>query len=139
MYIIYVRGIINMKISHIPEIENIFFSTSIQEDQAILAAVSARQITKNMVRVKSSNIWSYCMDIRHAKDKTGTLYIQFKGKKGGPDDVYCYYDIPVVVWHRFMGAPSKGHFFWKYIRNNFLYAKLTGDKKTRLKNGVNSR
>lgn len=106
--------------------------------QAIKAAISSREITKDMIRVKSSNIWAYCVDIKNAKDKTCTLYIQFKGKNGGPDDIYCYFDVPIVIYRRMISYPSKGHFFWEYIRGKYAYAKLTGDKKTKQGGGVNS-
>ena len=123
----------------IPEIYAIFFSDSIENDQAIMASITSRDITKKMIRVKSSNLWSYCMDVRHAKDKTGIVYVQFKGNKGGPGDVYCYYDVPVVVYQKLLSASSKGHAFWKYLRGKFLYSKLTGDKKTKMPGGVNDR
>lgn len=103
----------------------------------IEAATSSKDLTKNMVRVKSSNIWAYNMNIKNRKDKTGDVLVQFKGKNGGPDDIYIYYDVPVMVYRRWHSAPSKGHYFWQYIRNVYKYAKLTGDKKTKLKNGIN--
>lgn len=98
---------------------------------------SARDITKDLVRVKSSNVWAYGIEIKDAKDKVSDVYIQFKDKNGGPGDIYRYFDIPVSLWRKFLGAPSKGHFFWKYIRNNFYYSKLTGDRRGKLKNAVN--
>ena len=101
-------------------------------------AASARDITKNMVRVKSSNLWSYTINIKNAGDKYGDVYITFKGRNGGPDGgTYVYYDVPIKLWRQFITAPSKGHFFHVYIRNNFKYRKLTGDKRTHLKNGIN--
>lgn len=120
------------------EIIQMMFCKSSERD-SICAAISSRELTKNMVRVKSSNIWAYNINVRRSNDKTGDVYVQFKGKNGGPDDIYVYYDVPVVIYRKWHSAPSKGHFFHKYIRNNYLYAKLTGDKKTKLKNGVNSR
>lgn len=127
-----------MKITRTPktEIVELFMCSSFDRD-VIMASVSSREITKNMVRVKSSNIWSYTINIRKAKDKTGDVYVQFKGKNGGPDDIYVYYDVPVVIYRRWHSSTSKGHFFWQYIRNNYTYAKLTGDKRTKLRNGVN--
>lgn len=103
----------------------------------IAAGKSAREITRDMIRVKSSNVWAYAIDVRDPADKTANVYVQFKGPNGGPDDIYVYYDVPIIMYRRWLSAPSKGHFFWKYIRNNYQYAKLTGDKKTKLKNGVN--
>lgn len=104
---------------------------------AIEAASNSRDISKNLVRVRSSNIWAYGIDIRDRKSGVGDVYIQFKGKNGGPDDIYVYFDVPVNLWRKFIAAPSKGHFFWMNIRNNFWYRKLTGDKRTKLKNGIN--
>ncbi len=99
---------------------------------------SARDITRNLVRVKSSNIWAYAIDIKDRHDKTGTVYVQFKGKNGGPTGgLYCYYDVPITIWRRFISAPSKGHAFWVLIRNNYRYSKLDGDKRGKLRNAVN--
>ena len=106
--------------------------------QAITAAISSRDITRNMVRVKSSNIWSYAINQRNSQDKTGDVYVQFKGKHSGPGEVYVFYDVPVKIYKRWAGAPSKGHFFWQYIRGKYTFAKLTGDKRTKQKGGVNS-
>lgn len=103
----------------------------------VIASISTRDLSKNMVRVKSSNIWSYGMNIRDNKSKTGDVLVQFKGKNGGPEDIYILYDVPIKLYRRWISAPSKGHFFWVYLRNNFKYSKLTGDKKGKLKNAVN--
>lgn len=119
-----------------PEVEAIVFRKSSDRD-SILASISARDITRSMVRVKSSNVWSYAINIRNNKDKTGDVYVQFKGKNGGPDDIYVYFDVPVVMFRRWHSSPSKGRYFWRYIRNNFRYAKLTGDRRTKLPGGVN--
>lgn len=104
----------------------------------ITAAISTREMVKQLVRVKSSNIWAYGMNVRNAKDKTGDVMVQFKGKDGGPDDVYIYYDVPLTVYRRWLSAPSKGHYLWRYIRGRYKFAKLTGDKKTKMPGGVNS-
>ena len=98
---------------------------------------SSRHIVKDLIRVKSSNIWSYGVEVKDKDFTVGDVYVQFKGKNGGPDDVYKYYDVPVKLWRKFVGAPSKGAFLWKYLRNNFYYSKLTGDKKGVLPNAVN--
>lgn len=97
---------------------------------------SSRDFSKNLVRVKSSNIWSYGYNAEIGK-KSADMYIQFKGKNGGPGDIYLYFDVPLQVWKKFITAPSKGHFFWKHVRNNFRYRKLTGDKKGKLPNAIN--
>lgn len=100
-------------------------------------AASSRKNTRDIIKVKSSNMWGYTADIRDYNSKFCTLYIQFKDTYGGPGDVYAYYDVPVSVYRRMHTAPSKGHFFWNYIRNNYKYAKLTGDKRAKLANGIN--
>ena len=127
-----------MKIAHYPNIavQGMTFVTG--KRRKIFASMSAREITKNMVRVKSSNIWSYGINLRRTQDKTGDVYVQFKNSNGGAGDIYVYYEVPIVIYRRWLGASSKGHFFHQYIRNNYVFAKLTGDKRTKLKGGVNS-
>ncbi len=125
----------------IPEILD--FCMCSTEDRYVLlssiinAGVSSRDITRDMVRVKSSNVWSYKINIKKYGDKFGDVYVQFKGNQGGPGDIYVYYDVPVKIYRRWVSAPSKGHYFWQYIRNNFQYSKLTGDKRGKLKNAIN--
>lgn len=118
-------------------IENSIFIDLKDRQAVITAAINTRDITKNMVRVKSSNVWSYGVNIRKNGDKTGDVLCQFKGPNGGPGDLYIYYDVPVRVYRRWHTAPSKGHYFWQYIRNNYKYSKLTGDKRGKLKNAIN--
>lgn len=128
-----------MKISRNPKIDIVNIQLcDIIGKPAIKAGVSAREITQNMVKVKSSNIWSYCIDIKRASDKTGNVYVQFKGNQGGAGDIYVYFDVPIVVYRRWLTAPSKGHYFWQYIRGKYTFAKLTGDKKTKQRGGVSS-
>lgn len=120
--------------------DSIFMNTmiiSVSDRQAVLAAINTKDLSKNLVRVRSSNVWSYGLNIKDRKDKTGDLVVQFKSKNGGAGDVYIYYDVPIVVYRRWQSAPSKGHYFWVYIRNNFKYSKLTGDKRGKLANAVN--
>ena len=100
------------------------------------AKKSSKNFSENLVRVKSSNIWSYGYNAELGKN-SADLYVQFKGKTGGPGDVYLYFDVPIKIWRKFVTAPSKGHFFWRYIRNNFRYRKLTGDKRGKLPNAIN--
>ena len=102
-----------------------------------IMAASAREITENMIRVKSSNLWSYAIDVKEMGDDEGDIYVQFKGRDGGPGDIYVYYDVPLRIYQKWLSAPSKGHYFWVWIRNKYLYRKLTGDKRTKLKNGLN--
>ena len=110
---------------------------SSDRQQVVLAAISSRDLSKNLIRVKSSNVWSYAINIKDNKAKTGDVICQFKGKNGGPGDIYMYFDVPVKLWRKWVTAPSKGHFFWAYIRNNFYYRKLTGNKRGVLKNAIN--
>lgn len=106
--------------------------------EVITAAISSRDITKNMVRVKSSNIWAYNINVKGNQDRVGDVYVQFKGRKGGPGDVYVFYDVPTKIYQKWHTSPSKGHFFWQYIRGKYVFSKLTGDKRTKQKGGVNS-
>jgi len=95
---------------------------------------TTQDFVKKLSRVKSSNVWSYAFQ---PKDNTvGDMLMQFKSKNGGPGDIYIYYDVPSKIWQRLVAAPSKGHCFWQLIRNVYTYAKLTGDKKTHLPNGI---
>ncbi len=98
---------------------------------------SSRDIAKNLIRVNSSNVWSYGIEIKDEDSDVGDVYVQFKGPKGGPGDVYRYYDVPLKLWRKFISYPSKGAFIWKYLRKRFLYSKLTGNKKGILPNAVN--
>lgn len=105
--------------------------------QAIMAAINTRNLAQDLVKVRSSNVWAYCMNIKNRKDKFGDVLVQFKEAEGGPGDIYIYYDVPVMVWRRWQSALSKGHYFWVYIRDNYKYSKLTGDKRGKLPNAVN--
>ena len=97
---------------------------------------TSRDVTKHMIRCRSSNVWGYAFDIQQDAD-TGTMYVQFKSDKGGAGDIYRYYDVPFKIYQKFISSPSKGHSVWKYLRNNYQYSKLTGDKRGKLKNAVN--
>lgn len=98
---------------------------------------SSRDATRNLIRVsRSSNVWAYGFQGDNQDPRVGTLYIQFKGNNGGPGDIYAYYDVPSSLYRKWITAPSKGHFFWANIRNNFMYSKLTGDKRGKLRNAV---
>lgn len=110
---------------------------SISDRQSVMAAINTKNLANDLVRVRSSNIWSYGLNLRDRKDKTGDLLVQFKGKNGGAGDVYIYYDVPTMVYRRWQSALSKGHYVWVYIRNNFKYSKLTGDKRGKLANAIN--
>lgn len=105
--------------------------------EAVMSAINTRDLSKNMVRVKSSNVWSYGIDIKDRKSKTGDVVAQFKNPQGGPGDIYIFYSVPVMVYRKWISASSKGHYFWVYIRNNYQYSKLTGDKRGKLKNAIN--
>lgn len=106
--------------------------------QSIMAAINTSDLSSRLFRVKSSNVWAYRLFMRDRHDKTGDLIVQFKDRNGGPGDVYQYYDVPFVLFRKWQATTSKGHFFWKYIRNYYKYSKLTGDKRGKLKNAVNN-
>lgn len=121
-----------------PEIAFCKLLESGHEQEVIECAITSKDITRNIVRCRSSNLWGYVINVRSRKDTTGDLYIQFKGKEGGPTGgMYVYYDVPVRVYKKLITAPSKGHYFWVNIRNRYRYSKLTGDKRGKLPNAVN--
>lgn len=95
---------------------------------------TTQDFVKKLARVKSSNVWSYAFQPKD--DKIGDMLMQFKKKDGGPGDIYIYYNVPTKIWQRLVASPSKGHAFWALIRNIYTYAKLTGDKRTHLPNGI---
>ena len=95
---------------------------------------TTQDFVKKLSRVKSSNVWSYAFQPKD--DKLGDMLMQFKAKNGGPGDIYIYYNVPAKIWQRLVASPSKGHFMWEHIRNIYTYAKLTGDKRTHLPNGI---
>ena len=105
---------------------------------SIFAAINTSDLSSRLFRVKSSNVWAYRLFMRDRHDKTGDLIVQFKARDGGPGDVYQYYDVPFTLFRRWQATTSKGHFFWKYIRNYYKYAKLTGDKRGKLANAINN-
>lgn len=103
----------------------------------VSCSMTSKELTSKLVKVRSSNIWAYGMNVKSRHDRTGDVYVQFKDKYGRPGDIYVYYDVPVVVYRRWLSAASKGHYFWIYLRNNFKYSKLTGDKRGKLPNAIN--
>ena len=112
------------------------FSKSFQNrhDNSKRNKTTTQDFVKKLARVKSSNVWSYAFQPKD--DRTGDMLMQFKAKNGGPGDIYIYYNVPSKLWQKFVAAPSKGHYFWQFVRNVFTYAKLTGDKRTKLPNGI---
>lgn len=124
-------------ISEMPQIYSMMFCSPAVRHQVIEAAISSRDISKNMVRCKSSNVWSRTINVKRHGDNKGDVYVQFKGKNGGPGDVYVLYDVPIRLYRQWLTAPSVGHFYWVNLRNNYAYSKLTGDKRGKLKNAVN--
>lgn len=125
---------------HIEYDDSVFINMTfiaLSDRQAVLAAINTRNLANNLSRVHSSNVWAYGIDVQNRKDKTGDVIVQFKAKNGGAGDIYIYYDVPKTIFNRWLTAPSKGHYFWVYIRNNFNYSKLTGDKIGKLKNAIN--
>lgn len=120
------------------------FSTSINIDP--IRGIFAKKLSSNrssglspsdLMRVKSSNVWAIGIEVNDKDRRQGNLYVQFKGKNGGPGDVYRYYDVPITLYRKFISAPSAGHFVWKYLRNNFQYSKLTGNRRGKLPNAIN--
>lgn len=109
----------------------------LSEDISVTAAINTKDLTSDIIRCKSSNIWGYKFNVRKRGDRTGDMIMQFKGPQGGVDSTYIYYDVPVDVYRRLQSAPSKGHFFWVYIRNTFKYSKLSGNKRGVLPNAIN--
>ena len=97
-------------------------------EKPVMAAQGSNDIANYIVPVQSSNIFGYYMDIKRAGDNKGTLYVQFL-KNGMPGDIYAYYDVPLQIARKMASTSSKGHYFWKYIRDKYQTAKLTGDKK----------
>ena len=95
---------------------------------------TTQDFVQKLARVKSSNVWSYAFQPKD--EKVGDMLMQFKRKDGGPGDIYIYYNVPNKIWQRLVASPSKGHSFWALIRNVYTYAKLTGDKRTHLPNGI---
>lgn len=118
--------------------DSIIYTDPEKTQYVVESAMSSRDLAKNLVRVKSSNIWSYGINIKNRKDKTGDVLVQFKNPKGGAGDLYIYYDVPVSVWRKWLSATSKGSFLWRFIRNAYAYSKLTGDKRGKLANAINN-
>lgn len=104
--------------------------------QSIMAAITTRDMAKLLTRVKSSNVWAYTINVKDNQGLIGDVLAQFKNKNGGPGDIYIYYDVPTSIFRKWTRTSSKGHYFWQHIRNKYKYAKLTGDKKTKLPNGI---
>lgn len=136
------QGISNVKIVESEELDmqddGIYHSSKILSSKATRIISRQKTSTKDfadkLMRVKSSNVWSYAFN---PKDEyVGDMLMQFKDSNGGPGNVYIYYDVPNKIWRRLVAAPSKGHAFYELIRNNYTYAKLTGDKRTKLPNGI---
>lgn len=112
------------------------FSKSYQNshDTSRRNKTTTQDFVKKLQRVKSSNVWSYAFQPKD--NNVGDMLMQFKAKNGGPGDIYIYYNVPNKVWQRLVGSPSKGATFWRLVRNVYTYAKLTGDKRTKLANGI---
>ena len=125
-----------MKRLRYPTISTLMMCSTIQRN-TITAAISSRNITEKLLRVKSSNVWAYGIYIDSPDDETGDVVAQFKEADGGPGDIYMYLDVPIEVYRKWVTAPSKGHYFWQHIRNKYKYRKLTGDKLGKLPNAVN--
>lgn len=66
------------------------------------------------VRVQSSNI-----DAVRYRPSTRTLEVRF-----GNGSVYNYQSVPEDVVQRMLDAPSKGQYFHRYIRKNYIYSRV---------------
>ena len=117
------------------------FSKSFQNrhDTSRRNKTTTKDFVSKLLRVgKSSNVWAFAFQPKD--DTVGDMLVQFKSRQKGrpasPGDIYIYYNVPNKLWQRFYLADSKGGFFWRFIRNVFTYAKLTGDKRTHLPNGI---
>lgn len=114
------------------------FVDSIEAAKTVVeSAINTRDLTKSMSRCKSSNVWSRGINVRKYGDQVGDVVVQFKADKGGPGDIYILYDVPLNIYRRWLSAPSVGHFYWQYMRNNYKYSKLTGNKRGVLPNAIN--
>lgn len=111
-------------------------SVKMHQSNLYIFARSSRDIVKDMKRVKSSNVYSYTMELSNKDPRIGNVYVQFH-TDGVPNDIYVYYDVPVSVYRRWHTASSKGSYFWAYIRNIYKYSKVTGDKLGKLRNAIN--
>lgn len=77
-----------------------------------------------MVPVKSSNVRSLGYD-----DVNNILFVQFKGyvpRRGEarPDSVYKYFNVPVLVYLKFLGAKSKGKFVHWHLGGRYRYLRM---------------
>lgn len=119
------------------EVDDLVFCASEYRNQ-ITSAISSRDISKSLVRVKSSNVWAYNINVRKDGDVKGDVYVQYKNEHGGPGSVYVYYNVPVRTYRKLVSAPSKGHAVWEYLRKPKIpYSKLTGDKRGKLPYAIN--
>lgn len=77
----------------------------------------------NLTPIKdSSNVHAIGYD-----EKQEYLYIQFNPEsETDRPPTYRYTGVPVQIYNRFMGAPSKGMYVWASIRDKYPYAKWTG-------------
>lgn len=119
------------------DVDVIFAKSTIVAKRAPMGSNKGGFSPKDLMRVKSSNVWAIGYQANADSMKEGTIYVQFKGKNGGPGDVYAYYDAPNTVYRKMITTPSKGAFVWKYLRYSFPYSKLTGDKRGKLPHAVN--
>lgn len=66
----------------------------------------------NMIPVSSSNLSPVGYE-------NGILYIRFHGGA-----LYCYYDVPEIVYQELMSAASHGKYFAANIRKVYRYQRL---------------
>ena len=110
------------------------FGTTVCE---ITAAINTKNLAKNLIRVRSSNVWAVGYNVKEGSNKIGDLVMQFKNPNGGGGDTYIYYDVPVQVYRKLVSAASVGHTFWVLVRENYNYSKLSGNRIGTLPNAIN--
>jgi len=67
-------------------------------------------IYTTLTPVLSSNIWGVGW-VPWSTNRIGYLEVEFLS-----GSLYLYSDVPKIVYDHFMIAPSKGKYFWQYIR-----------------------
>ena len=110
------------------------FGTTVCE---ITAAINTKNLAKNLIRVRSSNVWAVGYNVKEGSNRIGDLVMQFKNPNGGGGDTYIYYDVPVQVYRKLVSAASVGHTFWVLVRENYNYSKLSGNRIGTLPNAIN--
>lgn len=64
--------------------------------------------------VASSNLMSVGYD-------SDTMILEVEFRQGG---LYQYFEVPVHIYDGLMGAPSKGTYFQRFVRNKYRTKKI---------------